>query len=64
MNVVNDCNEYIKTKLKTKFVADYGIAKINNKMETVLIEVNDIHGTGTYGFNDFNLWNIIKTKTN
>jgi hypothetical protein len=60
-DVINACNQFIYGYHKKPFVADYGIT---DKAETVLIEINDIHGTGTYGFNGTGLWNILKFNLN
>jgi hypothetical protein len=60
LSIVSKCNKYISEQYNNPFVADYGILTSG---ETVLIEVNDIHGTGTYGFNGPNLWKtLIKSK--
>jgi hypothetical protein len=55
-DIVKACNQFIYGYHKKPFVADYGIT---DKGETVLIEVNDIHGTGTYGFNGPDLWRTL-----
>jgi hypothetical protein len=54
--VIDDCNRFIWGLYRGPFVADYGIT---DKGQTVLIEINDIHGTGTYGFNGPNLWKTL-----
>jgi hypothetical protein len=54
--VIDDCNRFIWGLYQGPFVADYGIT---DKGQTVLIEINDIHGTGTYGFNGPNLWKTL-----
>ena len=54
--LIEECNKEISSLYKKSFSADYGIT---NNGETVLIEVNDKHGTGTYGFNGPNLWQLM-----